>query len=76
MPRRVRTPARRAVRATPGRRKAPKINVWKVLGVAFRKRNIGLAMRVLGMRRQVRGITRAHLPQTSAARRQIKKLRR
>ena len=75
MPRRIRTPARRAVRATPGRRKAPKIRIWKVLGVAFRKRNIGLAMRALGMRKQVRGIVRAHLPQTSAARRQLKRFR-
>ncbi|KKN53771.1 hypothetical protein LCGC14_0598640 [marine sediment metagenome] len=47
-----------------------KVRVFKILGVAIRRRNIGLAMRALGMGKQVRGIPRAHLPQTSAAKRQ------
>jgi len=43
---------------------------WKVLGVAVRTRNIGLAMRAFGMGSQRRGIARLHLPQTTSARRQ------
>ena len=45
------------------------IRRWKVLGVAFRRRNVGLAMQALGMGRQRRGIPRAHLPQTMATKR-------
>ena len=45
------------------------IRRFKVLGVAFRKRNIGLAMRALGMSRQVRGIPRVHIPQSMATKR-------
>jgi len=47
-----------------------RIRRWKVLGVAIRRGNIGLAMRAFGLGRQRRGIPRVHLPQTTRARRQ------
>ena len=40
----------------------------KVLGVAIRKRNVGLALRALGFN-GVRGISRVHLRQTTIAKR-------
>ena len=38
----------------------------KVLGVAIRKRNVGLALRALGFH-GIRGIPRVHLPQITTA---------
>ena len=53
--------------------KIARLNTRKVLGVAIRKHNIGLAMQALGLGKQVSRIKSIYIPQITAAEKQISK---